>query len=231
MTASKIVTKVSGLAPVAAARPPAIDGMDAMDAMDAMDDRTLLAEVRAGNPIVADAFCRRVWPQVDRTVQRLLGRDDNESEDASQLAVLELVKTIGAYRGECSLDTWASAVTAHVVYKQLRRRKRGREVSLDVVVEANMPSSGANGERTLAAREILANVLVHLDAIGEKLAWSFVLHDVLGHGVKEIAQILGVSEVAAQSRLVRGRRRLHKRIADDPELAELLAGVPRAAPR
>jgi len=228
MTASKIVTKVSGLAPVAAARPPAIDGMDATDAM---DDRRLVAEVRAGNPIVADAFCRRVWPQVDRTVQRLLGRDDNESEDASQLAVIELVKTIGAYRGECSLDTWASAVTAHVVYKQLRRRKRGREVSLDVIVEANMPSSGANGERTLAAREVLANVLVHLDAIGEKLAWSFVLHDVLGHGVKEIAQILGVSEVAAQSRLVRGRRRLHKRIADDPELAELLTGMARAAPR
>ena len=44
----------------------------------AMDDATLLAEVRAGNPAVADAFCLRVLPTVDRTVRRLLGRDDND---------------------------------------------------------------------------------------------------------------------------------------------------------
>lgn len=215
MTASKIVTKMSGLALVADARPAS-----------GMDDRTLVAEVRTGNPVVADAFCRRVWPQVDRTVQRLLGPDDNEREDATQIAVLELVKTIGAFRGECSLDTWASAVTAHVVYKHIRRRTRGREVSIELTREEQLPSCRPSGEARLLAGEILASILVHLDAIGEKLAWTFVLHDVLGHGLREIAQILGVSEVAAQSRLVRGRRQLHKRIAADPELAGLLEKPP-----
>ena len=188
----------------------------------ALLDAALLDELRAGNPMVADAFCRRVWPQVERTVRRLTGADHNEADDFSQLAVIELVRTIGAYRGECALDTWVAAVTAHVVYKQLRRSPRGRHLSLDHVQEHLLPTSRPTAERALAVREVLARILVHLDAVGDKLAESFVLHDVLGHSLREVAQLTGASEAAVQSRLSRGRRQLHERIAGDPELAELL---------
>lgn len=188
----------------------------------ALLDAALLAELRGGNPLVADAFCRRVWPQVDRTVRRLTGADHGDADDFSQIAVIELVRTIGAYRGDCALDTWVAAVTSHVVYKQLRRSSRGRHLSLELVHEHRLPASHATGERDLAVREVLARILVHLDAVGEKLAESFILHDVLGHSLREVAQITGAREAAVQSRLSRGRRQLHERIAADPELAELL---------
>jgi RNA polymerase sigma-70 factor (ECF subfamily) len=192
-----------------------------------MDDETLLAEVRAGNPAVADAFCLRVLPTVDRTVRRLVGRDDNEREDLIQIATVELVKAIGRFRGESSLDTWVTSVTAHVVFKNIRRRPLDRHLSLDLLQDDFLRSTRPTGEGELAVREVLSRVLKHLDAIGAKLSWTFVLHDVLGHALVEVAQIMGVSEAAAQSRLVRGRRRLHKRIADDPELANLFVDLER----
>ena len=188
-----------------------------------MDDTALVAAIRSGDPVVAETFCRRVLPTVERTVRRLLGRDDGEREDLIQIAVIEIVRSIARYRGASSLDTWVTAVTAHLVYKQIRRRSIERLVPIEGVQEEALPWSRPEGERSLATREILNRVVKHLDAVGDKLAWSFVLHDVHGYDLAEVAQIMGVSETAAQSRLVRGRRGLHKRIARDPELAGLFA--------
>ncbi|NRA34889.1 MAG: sigma-70 region 4 domain-containing protein, partial [Polyangiaceae bacterium] len=48
------------------------------------------------------------------------------------------------------------------------------------------------------------------------------LHEALGHDLAEIAVITGVSVSAAQSRLVRGRRELHKRVKNDVYLSARL---------
>ena len=189
----------------------------------APDDAELVAAIKTGNPLMADPFCRRVWPQVDRTIRRLLGHDDGDQEDLAQLAIIELVKAIKGYRGDSALDTWVSAITAHVVYKHIRRRPMNRHISLDFVQEETLATSTLDGEGQLAAREVLARILGHMDAIGEKLSWTFVLHDVLGYGLRDAAQIMDISEAAAQSRLVRGRQRLHERIAEDPELSDLFS--------
>ena len=62
----------------------------------------------------------------------------------------------------------------------------------------------------------------HLCTMREDRSWAFLLHDVCGYSLDEVAHICGISIVAAQSRLVRGRREIHDRIAADPRLAEIL---------
>jgi RNA polymerase sigma factor (sigma-70 family) len=190
----------------------------------ALDDRALVDAVRAGQPAVASALCDRVWPQVDRTIRRLLGRGDADRDDVAQLALIELVNTIGRYRGDCSLDTWAQSVTAHVVFKHIRRRRLERRIFADLLDDDHGVPAPAQGDRS-AVRELLARIGAHLDGIGEARAWAFVLHDVFGYDLREVAAMTKASVAATQSRLVRGRRDLHDRIAGDPELVELLSGV------
>jgi RNA polymerase sigma-70 factor (ECF subfamily) len=189
-----------------------------------LDDSQLLASVRAGDPDAATALHDRLRPVVERAIRRLLGRRDRDHEDLTQHAMIEVVYTIDKFRGDCPLDAWASTVAAHVVYNHIRRRTTERRIFEGVRLDDDdAPASTRSLSRDTAARSTLKRVFVHLDAIEESKAWTYVLHDVCGYDLKEIAQITNVTVVAAQTRLVRGRREVHERIANDPELANLMS--------
>jgi RNA polymerase sigma-70 factor (ECF subfamily) len=185
------------------------------------DDHALLAAIRAGDESVAAALCNRLWPQVDRTIRRLLGRFDADREDLAQISLIEIVNTIGRYRGECSLDRWAQTVTAHVVFKHLRRRNIERRLFSELLSDDGHPAP-IQIERISLTRQLLARVAEHLDGMNTPRVWAFLLHDVMGFDLQEIAEMTGTSVSAAQSRLSRGRRELHDHIAHDPELLDLI---------
>jgi RNA polymerase sigma-70 factor, ECF subfamily len=186
-----------------------------------LDDIELLTALKNGDVGAATALHDRVRPQVDRTIRRLIGRD-MDHDDLAQLAMIEIVWTIERFRGDCSLDSWTSTVTAHVVFKHLRRRKTERRIFANISPEDLSLASGRHEGREATARSVMRRVLEHLDQIDEQRAWTFVLHDVCGYDLKEIAEITSVTVAAAQTRLVRGRREVHERIAADPELAGTL---------
>lgn len=185
-----------------------------------LDDTELLTAVRSGDRGVAGALYDRARPQIERTINRLLGFCDMDRDDLAQVAALELITTIDRYRGDCSLDSWIGTITAHVVYKHIRRRKLERQFFSAGPWEEGAHSN-PNGHDAVGT-DLAARVRSHLQAIDSNKAWTFMLHDVWGYDLKEIAQITGASIAAAQSRLVRGRRDLHDRIAEDPELADML---------
>ena len=201
-----------------------VPGDGAPAAPPALDDRSLVAAVRAGDTHVASALCDRVWPQVDRTIRRLLGGHDVDRDDVAQLAMIELVKTIDRYRGDCSLDAWAQTITSNVIFKHIRRRRVERRIFNDLLTSDALEVAGpAQTERRSATRELLAHVASHLDDMNASRAWAYVMHDILGYDLREVAELTGASVAAAQSRLVRGRRELHARISKDPALVELLS--------
>ena len=194
----------------------------------ALDDNELLAALRRGDVSAAAAFHDRVRPQVDRTIYRLLGRRDHDHEDIAQLALIELIYTIDGYRGDCSLDTWTSTLTAHVAYKHLRRRQTERRLFANMLDAENFPhTSPRRTGRDVMGQSAIRRVAEHLDRIEPNHAWTFLLHDVMGYDLREVSRITGVTIAAAQSRLVRGRRVLHESIGQDLELADTLEEMER----
>jgi RNA polymerase sigma-70 factor (ECF subfamily) len=168
------------------------------------------------------AVYHRVRPRVDATIGRMLGSRDSDIEDIAQLSLIELVRSIHNFRGECSLDSWTSRVTAHIVCKHIRRRRRERGIFEHSAIE---PTDGARPGPALVAKNLLERIRGHLNEMDQGKALAFVLHDVCGFDLREAAQILDVSVAATQKRLVRGRHELRARIGADPELAEMLSGA------
>jgi RNA polymerase sigma-70 factor (ECF subfamily) len=186
-------------------------------------DAALVTALRAGDASVAAAFHDRVRPGIDRTLVRVLGCRDVDHDDLAQRALIELYTTIDSYRGECSLDSWVATLAARVVWKHLRRRRlerrifegSGAEESLRVVEPVEVGSQAV-------MRSVVARIGTLLERMEQEKAWAFLLHDVCGYDLREVASITGASVAAAQSRLSRGRRELHALVAADPELRDLL---------
>jgi RNA polymerase sigma-70 factor (ECF subfamily) len=190
------------------------------------DDAQLLACVQAGDVSATAALHDRLRPVVDRTIRRLLGPGDPDEQDVAQHALIELVTTLDRYRGDCSLDSWTTTITAHAIYNYIRRRKTERRVFSEL--RAHLPPETpwtSRASRQAIARSALQRVLACLEHVEETKAWTFLLHDVWGHDLREVAAITGVGVAAAQSRLVRGRREIQDRLARDPELTSLLESM------
>jgi RNA polymerase sigma-70 factor (ECF subfamily) len=186
-----------------------------------VDDAQLLAALREGDEAAANAVYTRLHPRIHATVHRLLGPGDSDHDDCVQLAFVEIVRSAPSYRGESSLEHWAMRIAAHVVFKHIRRRRVERGVFERDARTSDRPEPMSTSRR-LVVRDLAARIREKLDAVTPEKAYAFLLHDVLGFDLREIAQITSVSVAAAQQRLSRGRREIHEHIASDEELAALL---------
>ena len=187
----------------------------------ALSDLQMVSAVREGNAAAAALFHNRLRPIVDRTLGRLIGARDSDYDDLTQQALIQLVLSVDRFRGECPLDAWASIIVARVAYKHIRKRRAERK--LFVLDRSELPDVvDRSNAGVVGLRSAMRSVEKYLRSMDVNKAWTFVLHDVHGYDLEEISSITGVSRAAAQSRLVRGRKILHERIAKDPELAGLL---------
>jgi len=188
-----------------------------------LDDAEILAALHRGDPRAAASLYRRTRPHVERTVLRLLGRDDAEHDDLVQLSLIAVVDSIHRFRGESSLDTWVSRVTANTVFKGIRKRRSERRAIDRESNEDDLPppSSSATIDG-IESRDLLRRVRAVLATIDPVKAYTVLLHDVAGYDLREVAEITEASVAAAQSRLVRGRTELQEKLEKDPELRDRL---------
>ena len=181
-------------------------------------DSELIDAVLGGDQRIAGQFYDRLAGTVDRTLYRVFRRREPDHEDLVQSAFEQIVITLRRqkYARACSLNTWAASVAANVGLNALRSRIRERNV-FDHSQDATLVEqrSAREGSGRAAARLELARVQRHLACMDSKKATAVFLHEVLGYELAEIAVLTEASVSAAQSRLVRGRRELMRRLESE----------------
>jgi RNA polymerase sigma-70 factor (ECF subfamily) len=186
----------------------------------AYTDTELFEGIASGDERIARELYQRLLPSVEAALYRVLGRREHDHEDLVQSSFEQIVITLSQrrYAQACSLNTWASTIAAHIALKSLRSRYRQRNV-FDARIGSDEVAEFAVGredvERTVSERRELERLRLRLSELPPAQAEAVVLHDLMGHPLAEIASITGASVAAAQSRLVRGRKELMARLADE----------------
>ena len=134
-------------------------------------------------------------------------RNRQDAEDVAQEAFTRAYRRFASLRDRERFRGWLVRMTWRLAIDHLRSRKR-RQNREDAVM-AITPQSGDLAEDA-AARERSARLWRAIDQLPDRLRLVIVMTSIEGHGVKDVADLLGVAEGTIKSRLFEARQKLRE---------------------
>jgi RNA polymerase sigma-70 factor, ECF subfamily len=163
---------------------------------------------------------RRHHDRIAALCRRMCG-NDADAADATQEALIAVVRGLPRFDGRAAFGTWVYRVATNACLDELRRRSRRPlpAFATDDAARSRLPGSltTADGAEAVAAR-------IDVDAALARLQPEFraavVLRDLCGLDYAEIAEVLEIPAGTVRSRIARGRT----------QLADLLGGNQQPTP-
>lgn len=172
-------------------------------------DRSELALVFADGPAFR-AWYDRSLPLVYRYVFHRCGRDPGLSEELTQQAFVEAVRSHGKFRGQANATTWVIGIARHKLVDHFRRAERdARRVA--ALSARELGDAGPAGSVPSTVPDHIDDALALLPALQRAV---LVLHYMDQLSVREVAHSIGKSEAATASLLARGRDAFRRAYAE-----------------
>jgi len=128
-----------------------------------------------------------------------------DAEDVAQEAAVRAYRSFASLRNRDRFRGWLVRIAWRLAIDR-RRSEQRREARESAAWDEPSPSRTA--EDLAAARQTQERVFRALDALPESLRIVVVLAAIEGHGMREVATLLGLPEGTVKSRLHDARRRL-----------------------
>jgi RNA polymerase sigma-70 factor (ECF subfamily) len=188
-------------------------------------DLQTLREVADGDLEAFSALVERHQGRLHALCERMLG-DREEARDAVQEVYIKVFKKAGSFRPKGQVFTWIYRIAVNHCLNKLRRKKIVRFFSLGGENDEDGPvleprDEAAGPEERMQLRERWAVTRRALDALPASQRPVVILAKFEGLPYRQIAEVMGISEGAVESRLVRAMR--HLRSAQE----KAFSGVPR----
>ena len=151
----------------------------------------------------------RAYEGVVYTLARRICRSPEDAEDVLQETFLEIMKSIGAFRGAGpgSLTAWIKRVAASKALMKLRREKYR---DTDELSEDGWQA--ARRDSDVALQLDLEAALQRLPERSRAVVW---LHDVEGYTHEDIAEMMGMTVSFSKSQLARAHARLKQWLGEE----------------
>lgn len=170
--------------------------------MTEQSDTDLVAAARNGDRVALDDLLRRHHDRIHALARRLTG-NDADAADATQEALIAIVRGLHRFDQRASFGTWAYRVATNATLDELRRRTRRPRPDPDGL--ARLPAQGSDPGDVVGAR---LDVDAALATLPIEFRAAVVLRDLCALDYAEIAEVLGIPAGTVRSRIARGRAQL-----------------------
>lgn len=189
------------------------------------DDREALLRVAAGDVSAFAPLVARHEARIVGLCHRMLGERE-AARDAAQEVFVKAFRKAGSFRPRGQVFTWLYRIAVNHCLNQLRRRKIVRFLSFgDVAGHSGAhgedervfdpPDAAADAESRLVSRRRWQATRARIEALPEGQRAVLVLAKLEGLRYRQIAEVLGITESAVESRLFRAMQRLTKAQEND----------------
>ncbi len=188
-------------------------------------DLELTKAAALGDDVARRRVVDRLVDRVSITVRYLAGGDP-DADDYAQMAIIEILKSVGSFRGESTLESWADRITVRTAIRQLKkRRRRDRMEEIAPEREGCGTSLDVAPERKLVRHRMSARITKLMGTLTPERARVLTMRLVLGYSIEEISSITGMKTNTVRDRLAVARRQLRKKIQKDPVLKEFAGSI------
>ena len=175
------------------------------------DEASLVQAAQNGDRRALDRLLRDQQERIHAVCRRITG-NDADALDATQDAMMAVVRGLPRFDGRARFSTWVYRVATNTCLDELRRRKRRPVVGLpehDGEV-LDIPSDGEMAVDDGVATRL--EVDAALAELPEEFRAAVVLRDLCQLDYAEISEVLDIPAGTVRSRIARGRRQLADRI-------------------
>jgi len=177
---------------------------------DERDDYELVAAAQRGDGRALDTLLRRHADRLHAVCRRIAG-NDADALDATQEAMIAIVRGLDRFDGRSAFSTWAYRIATNACLDELRRRRRRPEPTADEDLDAAAGPLGASTDLDHVGARV--DIDAALATLAPEYRAAVVLRDLVGLDYAEIGEILGAPAGTVKSRIARGRGALAAALA------------------
>jgi len=170
----------------------------------------LIELIRSGDERAFGKLMKRYMPHVSNVAYRMLG-DRDDAKDVTQLVFLKTASNLDHYDSSKRFSTWLYRITVNASVDFLRKRRRHAHELLDNYTES-LENNDASPAQLYYRKRVRCTILEAAERLSGKQKAAFVLKDVDGHEVREVAEILDIPEATVRWYVHKARLKLRKEL-------------------
>ena len=183
------------------------------------DEQVLVDRISSGDSTAFQEFVERYKKKIYYIAYDITG-DHDDAEDVSQEVFIKVFRSLKTFRRNAKISSWLYQISVNASIDLLRKKSSKPEKSMDDIeradIQESLPGSGTraqNPERSAEDFLIQKHISQALQKVSPKERSVFVMRHYNELKIREIAEILKVSQGTVKALFYRATRKLRKELS------------------